>query len=170
MKIPTWCTATLFATATAVIPTASAQSYIDFGQEVGGSGACQPALPAYEGVIRKRPLAIQNEGNSSAYITCAPHHTTEGDNWSLRVNFVNSSNAAKTVNCTIVSRNGSSAPEYATRSVSVPASGTANFTVYDADNLSTFGLVRATSCLLPPGTGIATLEVGGDAILEGAAG
>ena len=37
-----------------------------------GAGACQAALPAYEGLIRKRPMAIQNEGVSTAFVTCAP--------------------------------------------------------------------------------------------------
>jgi len=34
-------------------------------------GRCQGALPNYEGAIRKRPLAVQNEGTGSAFVTCA---------------------------------------------------------------------------------------------------
>ncbi len=31
---------------------------------------CQAALPAYEGQIRKRPKALQNEGSTTVFVTC----------------------------------------------------------------------------------------------------
>ena len=38
---------------------------------------CQPALPTFDGSIRKRPKAVQNEGTSIAFITCG----FSGDNF-----------------------------------------------------------------------------------------
>src|SRR5690554_342572 len=32
---------------------------------------CQGALPAFETQIRKRPLALQNEGEANAFVTCS---------------------------------------------------------------------------------------------------
>lgn len=32
---------------------------------------CQAALPVYEGLIRKRPLAMTNEGTTTAFVTCS---------------------------------------------------------------------------------------------------
>lgn len=35
------------------------------------AGICQGALPAFETAIRKRPLAVQNEGDSTTFVTCS---------------------------------------------------------------------------------------------------
>lgn len=32
---------------------------------------CQGSLPSFEGALRKRPLAIANEGTSSAFVSCS---------------------------------------------------------------------------------------------------
>lgn len=32
---------------------------------------CQTALPVFDGNVRKRPVSVQNEGNSNAFITCS---------------------------------------------------------------------------------------------------
>ncbi len=37
---------------------------------VNASGACQSALPVFDGNIRKRPKAVVNEGDSPAFVTC----------------------------------------------------------------------------------------------------
>lgn len=47
---------------------AAVHESVQFNQAVGAM--CQGALPNYEGSFRKRPLAIKNEGSSSAYLTC----------------------------------------------------------------------------------------------------
>jgi len=38
---------------------------------VNASGACQSSLPVFDVQIRKRPLAVQNEGTAPAYVTCS---------------------------------------------------------------------------------------------------
>lgn len=42
---------------------------------VQGNGAnyCQSALPVFDGNVRKRPVSVQNEGDSNAFVTCAYH-------------------------------------------------------------------------------------------------
>ncbi len=32
---------------------------------------CQPALPLDDAAVRKKPLAVQNEGIATAFITCS---------------------------------------------------------------------------------------------------
>lgn len=40
------------------------------------AGICQSALPVFDGVIRKRPKAVANEGSSGSFVTCA--YTSQG--------------------------------------------------------------------------------------------
>lgn len=35
------------------------------------SGFCQPALPVFDGNIRKRPTAVANEGTANAFVSCS---------------------------------------------------------------------------------------------------
>ena len=35
-----------------------------------GTANCQSALPVFDGNIRKRPMAVANEGTSNAFVTC----------------------------------------------------------------------------------------------------
>lgn len=37
----------------------------------GATGVCQGALPVFETNLRKRPLGVNNEGTSSAFVSCA---------------------------------------------------------------------------------------------------
>ena len=60
------------------LSTADAQSnYVYLDQQSSGAGVCAAALPAFEGLVRKRPRAIQNEGSTNAFVTCAPPQFTE---------------------------------------------------------------------------------------------
>ena len=60
------------------LSTASAQSnYVYLDQQSSGAGICAAALPAFEGLVRKRPRAIQNEGAGTAFVSCAPPQFTE---------------------------------------------------------------------------------------------
>lgn len=67
------------------------------------SGACQGALPSYEGNFRKRPLAVANEGASSAYITCGVRNDENTAMISTVELYVTNRNAADVdVGCTMV--------------------------------------------------------------------
>lgn len=67
------------------------------------SGACQGALPNYEGNFRKRPLAVVNEGSTAAFLTCGIDNP-DGDNGTNRVELyvVNRTGAAADISCTMV--------------------------------------------------------------------
>lgn len=76
---------------------------LHFNQAVGAM--CQGALPNYEGSFRKRPLAIKNEGSSSAFLTCGV--STQFDDVTGGVPFVElvvtNRNAVDTsISCTLV--------------------------------------------------------------------
>lgn len=137
------------------------------------SAICTPALPAFEGVIRKRPLAVQNEGATAAYVTCSFVSDSDfggnaGTN-GFALWFTNNSTASQTVNCTGVIGTRSTAI-YLAKSVTLSAgasnrirwervadNGGVPFPAYDALN---------ASCLIQPGVGINdtyvwyTIEVG----------
>ena len=121
---------------------------------------CQPALPAFDGLIRKRPLAMQNEGTSNAFITCAFGGAFNGipSQKTVTVGFTNITSGAITVNCTLVdAQDGVVNPEYFPRSISVPASGapvTLLIWSANADNGGVRFTYPAVSCLLPPGIGV----------------
>lgn len=71
---------------------------------VNATGACNGALPGFEGALRKRALAIANEGSTIAFINCSV--PTDGDQnpgyFDATATFVNRSAATATVNCTLV--------------------------------------------------------------------
>ncbi|MGY1458945.1 MULTISPECIES: hypothetical protein [unclassified Luteimonas] len=86
---------------------------------------CQGALPAFETQIRKRPLAVQNEGGTNAFVTCS-FNNPGNSNGSSRVSrftvYLQNMSSARTVSCTAVNSgagaNGSDAL-YATKSIRV---------------------------------------------------
>lgn len=46
---------------------------------VNATGACQSALPVFDGNIRKRPKAVVNEGDSPAFVTCTYYGQPSGN-------------------------------------------------------------------------------------------
>lgn len=49
------------------------------------SGFCQPALPVFDGQIRKRPTAVANEGTTNAFVSCSMQTSPEDANHSISV-------------------------------------------------------------------------------------
>jgi len=127
-----------------------------------GTASCQAALPVFDGNIRKRPLAIANEGNSNAFVTCDTDNVNDaasGARFHLIVlAFVNRSSQPVTVSCTLVDGVSYGLPLYfpkMTGPIAVNAVGTLAW--FPSDNGgSKFG-VPATSCDLPPGVEIAVV-------------
>lgn len=130
-------------------------------QEVRMSAdVCQPALPAFDGNIRKRPLAMQNEGTGNAFVTCAFGGAFNGvpSQKTVTVGFTNITSANITVNCTLVDgQAGVMNPDYFPKSIVVPPTG-APVTLLMWSAVADNGGVRftypAVSCLLPPGSGV----------------
>ncbi len=121
-------------------------------------GACQPALPTYDGNIRKRPLAIQNEGSTVAFVTCSfPTDATAGSFFKAFMNLDNSSAAARSVTCTLVQGvSGSSTRPSITKTVVLPANTTQTTMRWEAADNGGVALspVVSASCSLPEGTAI----------------
>lgn len=128
---------------------------------------CQGALPAFETAIRKRPLAVQNEGETDAFVTCSFNNpgTTSGVSriTGATVYLQNLNSGARTVSCTGVNSSATAqpgAPMYATRSVQVPASDTVStalvFPVSDfpGGGIGFPGDTFSVSCAVRPGVGI----------------
>lgn len=107
------------AVASSVAPGAEA-ALIDRTLYFNASAHCQAALPVFDGLIRKRPLAVVNEGDSGAFVTCAI--PTQDRLVTLEVFASTRDGAARRLSCTAVSGlegNG----YYASRWVDLPASG-----------------------------------------------
>jgi len=120
---------------------------------------CQPALPAFDGAFRKRPLAMQNEGSSAAFVTCAFGGAFNGvpSVKTVTVGFTNTTGAAINVTCTLVDAHaGVQTPTFFPKTVSVPAAGApVTLLIWTAaENAGVFFTYPAASCSLPPGTGV----------------
>lgn len=127
--------------------------------------SCQAALPVFEGLIRKRPLAVQNEGDAAAFVTCGLENA--GPNGGThRINFAevqlqNQGSLSRSVSCTAVNSNASAspgAPAYLNRTVAVAPGATVTLDFqaaqFPGNPLVLTGNTLAVSCNLPPGIGI----------------
>ncbi len=130
------------------------------------AGICQAALPVFDGVIRKRPKAVANEGTSSAFITCA--WTSQGSDTTatgespvnptqLRIYFSSIDGAQRGVSCTaVLGYQGQTLPSV-TRGVGLQGSQTSEliFTPQNFGFVSTFpSAMISVSCSLPPNVAI----------------
>jgi hypothetical protein len=123
---------------------------------VQGTGStCQAALPAFEGAIRKRPLAVQDEGSSTALVTCGFHGHASRQSTQLALGLANTTGERIMVTCTLVHAWASFAPQHVTRNFNMgphsEAGGSWNASI---DNGGTPFSRAAASCALPPGIGI----------------
>lgn len=139
---------TMTVAALADVPKAHAAEF-----QTMASGACRSALPAFDGDIRTRPLAVQNEGTATAFVTCAQQGNLDQRPTQLSIFVVNNTQAVSTVSCTVVS--GSTAPVYYAVSVVVlPTIDAIGATRPEAPALTFDSSNASWSCALPPGTGI----------------
>lgn len=127
---------------------------------------CQAALPAFEGAIRKRPLAIQNEGTSNAFVTCALNNP--GNNVGttfisiVQIYAQNLNSGSRSISCTAVNSSATASPDpiYASRTVQVsPSDSNSTLVEFAADDFPGSpsvlpGDTVSVSCTLVPGMGI----------------
>lgn len=126
------------------------------------STACQPALPAYAGTLRTRPVGMHNEGHDTAFVTCGLRGR-KGNVRSVRragVYLRNDTASAKTVSCTLVDAGvNMNNPTYLVRSIPLAANQVPTlFEWTTADNGGAAFRYPAFSCRLPPGTGISAVS------------
>lgn len=130
------------------------------------AGICQGALPAHEALLRKRPLAVQNQGRANAFVTCAfsnPGNNSGGSRVSGMTIYLQNVSAVRTVSCTAVNAGvGASAGDalYATKSVEVPRDANRSTALeflpgdFPGGAFLFPGDAVSVSCNLPPGSGI----------------
>lgn len=128
-------------------------------------GACNGALPGFEGALRKRPLAIANEGTSNAIVSCtlAIDQSASEGNLTVGIGLINRSAQLVPVSCTFVDGTapevvGAIPPTYYTRNIALSA-GQGGSIVWQAAEfgLAAFSFVASASCSLPPGVEIAAM-------------
>lgn len=145
--------------AVAAITTATSANALDLlaTSGTGPTGNCQAALPAYEGNIRKRPLAIVNESGADAFVTCAltsEEVSLNVANFWTRVS--NSGTTPATVTCTAVVGDELQTPVYVPKSVTIAPGTYQTLNWNSLDYASVLLLTKsvAFSCNLPPNTAL----------------
>jgi hypothetical protein len=126
--------------------------------------SCQGALPAYEGKLRKRPMALVNEGSTTAFVTCGLTADENGpySDWpgprALEIEVANYTGTSDTtVKCTVAEVLG----YYYPVDIEVAAGTSSQYlwVAYPLTEGQAFGqrwtfYRPAISCALPPGTQI----------------
>ena len=156
LKIQACIATAVVAVAASLAPVAQADT---FNRDAFGTaaGLCTPAFGPSEAAIRKRPLSVQNEGSTPAFVTCS--FTSEGPVTSAYL-YVNSfDGAVHTVTCTGVNGYMTRATNaYVPKSIEVPADGGQEFIEWEpADFGETTEFPSgyfSVSCALPPGAGV----------------
>lgn len=129
---------------------------------------CQAALPVYDGQIRKRPKAVQNEGTTPAFVTCS--WITQGSVGNSTANPVGlvlnvsvNDGQPDHVTCVgVLGKQGQTFNTY-TRGTDLHSNGGTRLLEWgpsDFGGSTTFpsGLI-SVSCLLNPGVGINSSEI-----------
>lgn len=128
------------------------------GNAVNAVGACQGALPSFEGSLRKRPLVIANEGTTPAFVSCS----LLGDRWAqdwvskVEVFFDNPGPGTRAVTCTLVDNYFGANNRYLTKTVSIPAGQQfPRLTFLGSETeVGRLNYIVSFSCNLPPGVSI----------------
>ncbi len=125
------------------------------------TGACQSALPVYDGQIRKRPLALQNEGTASAYVSCSFMSTVDGIGGSRSIGGVflyadNNTGSDVDMTCTLVDGISGSAPIYIPKTITMSANSRGNtfYWLVNDNGGERFYVTVNASCNLPVGVGL----------------
>jgi hypothetical protein len=163
MKLATTIAGLTLAVAAAYSTPATAQEFHANASQP--AARCQGALPAFETAIRKRPLAVQNEGTGASFITCGfEFDALEAvNNAAVMVDtyFSNNTGAPVVVACTGVTGFAGGDNEYVAMQTTIAPNGSGEVTGgnlfweeadFEGGGMST-GLI-AISCNLPPGVGI----------------
>ena len=125
----------------------------------GPANYCKPALPAFEGLVRTRPLAVQNEGTGVAFITCSMGSVrelgTDVDTVEYEITVSNNSSQQREIICTAVAALAGGSVDTETRGVSLAPGASALLEWGNEDfNGVAIPLVVSYSCQLPPGGAI----------------
>lgn len=139
---------------------------------VNATGACNGALPSYEGALRKRALAIANEGTAPAFVSCSvPTDGFQNQGYQAgALTFLNRTGNPVAFNCTMVAGVASGLapglePAYYTKLVAVAANGGVQVPWLTSEyGVEIFERPINFSCQLPAGVEIAL--IGGNYVVE----
>lgn len=124
----------------------------------GPTNYCQAALPVFEGNIRKRPLAVQNEGTSNAFVTCSFQtrlFTSTDEVTEIELYVGNSNSTATDITCTAVGGFQGGALQLDTRETTLDPGEIDSFTYNDFQyNNDILPSPFSVSCNLLPGMAI----------------
>jgi len=129
------------------------------GVQANSTAFCQAALPVFDTNLRKRPLAVVNEGTSDAFVTCSyPVDISTTGVYEVDAYLANHTGITKDVNCTLVDGYDNGTVTYipkTTRSYDDGGFHDADFTSAADNGGVDFGGTVGISCALPPGIGLA---------------
>ncbi len=120
------------------------------------AGFCQPALPTFDGNIRKRPTGVANEGATNAFVSCSAPTSAESSTGitSLNLALANRTTGDIIVTCSLVNSflvGGAVIP----KTVTIPANNIQFVTWTTSDVGNPASMMWANfSCNLPPGTDV----------------
>ena len=147
----------LAAVLAAGIPTAGAFVMAERSDVILGVEACKAALPVYDAQLRFRPLAVQNESDRLAFVSCgfdAATGNVPSIDW-IGVIMRNDSNASVVANCVFVNaRYDADGPEMFTLPVTLPAGSAGVIRYVQRIPAHTY---PGISCGLPPGVGVSAV-------------
>lgn len=149
-------------TAIAACFAGSAFAQVDVGHTnvTNATAHCQPATAVADGGIRKRPLAVQNEGTSTVAVTCSFELDASDGIFALgplEVWLYNSDTTSKTVTCTGVSGYQGGTNEFVAKTATIAPSqqGSVSWSLTDFPGGTWAGtFLISVSCQLPPKTGV----------------
>lgn len=128
---------------------------------------CQGSLPSFEGALRKRPLAIANEGSSSSFVSCSIRAPLFEQVTGILVLFTNRIATTRTVTCTLVDGVAEPFPGYPPVYQPKPialAAGAFGILAWDSavDNGDEPYSLPNLNCSLPPGVEINVVQMNTD--------
>jgi hypothetical protein len=124
---------------------------------VNAPALCHPAFLRYDSDVRKRPLAVVNEGSAPAYVTCSLPADLANPYGLAQAYIVlrNLSQAPMSINCTVVLGVDDGGAQYITRTVQVGAGQRVTLAVEPEDFNREYLRQRiGFSCNLPVMAGI----------------
>lgn len=141
----------------ASVPATDAGAMPSRTRHVSATAVCEAPLSVFDAPLRKRPVAIRNEGSSGIFISCAVPTDHAGDLATSEVRLLFASTVQQALNCTIVAGVGANLYREV-KSVVVPAGGVASIHWTGIDKRGGEGAI-ALSCALPPGVEARTLSL-----------